>query len=64
MYENKWTLINILSGKCIQVNKPTMTAGRNKEDDLVCLSLRVSRNHANFILMNESLYVQDCGVSI
>lgn len=63
MYEFKWSLINTLTKKCLEINKPTMTAGRNKEDDIVCLSTAVSRHHANFILMNKCLYVQDRGVS-
>lgn len=59
MCDNRWSLINVKTNDTIQIERQTTRAGRNKDDEIICKSTAVSRHHANFILLDERLYVQD-----
>ncbi|XP_014224242.1 uncharacterized protein LOC106650621 isoform X1 [Trichogramma pretiosum] len=45
------------------ISKPFFHVGRMKENDLVCLSLLVSRRHCTFTNLPDALYVTDLGSS-
>jgi len=38
--------------------------GRAKENDILCISIHVSRYHAKIILKNDHPFITDLGVSI
>ncbi|KAK9745933.1 AAA domain [Popillia japonica] len=59
----EWSLKCICTEKIYNIDKPIFRLGRHREHDIVCSSVVISREHANFLLQDNKLFVKDLGSS-